>query len=120
MQNRKPGTFGIGNTAKKGKASPGSGRTPDWLRAKCQALIDKNKLIEFLADVGSGEYMENIFDGSTKTGLMRSADAKDRIRAIEILLDRGFGKATQPLEHSGNVGSRLIFIHPAGDQCPPL
>lgn len=104
------GTFGVGNQAKKGKPSPGSGRTPDWLKTKCQDLIDKNKLIEFLADVASGAYLENVFDGSTKTGLMRSAEAKDRMKAIEMLLDRGFGKPAQHLEHSGEIGGRMIIL----------
>jgi hypothetical protein len=105
--------FKKGHKFSKGGARPGSGRPSDWLRDKCQGLISRHKLIEFLAQVASGEYMENVFDGSQKTGLMRSAEAKDRMRAVEMLLDRGFGKAQQSIEHSGNLQTgNLVVVLP--------
>jgi hypothetical protein len=32
-------------------------------------------------------------------------DTRSRLAAIDILLERGFGKPPQPIEHSGSIGS---------------
>lgn len=104
--------FQKGNKVAKGGDRPNSGRPPNWLREKCQKLIEDKKLIDFLADVASGEYMENVFDGSQKQGLMRSADAKDRMKAAEMLMDRAYGKASQTMELTGAGGSKLVFNFP--------
>ena len=98
MKKRKPGTFAEGNRAACGKHAPGSGRPPDWLKAKCQGIIKDKKLIEFLGDVASGEPVRNAvaIEGEKPVeGAKVSADIKDRLRAAEMLLDRGFGKAEQ-------------------------
>ncbi len=108
---QKNGRFAKGHSVKKGKASPGSGRTPDWLKEKCKQIVDKRKLVEFLGKVAGGENTEQVVTDQGET-LSVPAPIKDRIKATEILLDRGFGKVSQPLEHSGEVGGRLLFIHP--------
>src|SRR3990167_10008513 len=76
----------------------GAGRPADWLKAKCQKIVDKSKLIEFLADVASGV---NVDTKTVSTGQGMSqlvsvpADVKDRLRATEMLLDRAWGKPAQ-------------------------
>lgn len=39
---------------------------------------------------------------------------KDREHAVEWLADRGFGKPSQPIEHSGDAVSRFVLIFPEG------
>jgi hypothetical protein len=34
-------------------------------------------------------------------------DTRSRLAAIDILLERGFGKPPQPIEHSGSIGSTV-------------
>lgn len=63
-------------------------------------LIDKHKLIEFLADVACGTYTEKIVTPSFETNVQRSAEVKDRMKAIEMLADRAYGKPTQVMDVS--------------------
>lgn len=108
MENRRPGSFTIGNTAKKGKPSPGSGRHPDWLKEKCQALISKHKLIEFLADVANGHFTEvEIAPGGKELLTKRSCGAETRMKAVAMLLERGYGKPAQAVEVAGKDGGEL-------------
>lgn len=102
-------TFGIGNTAKKGKASPGSGRTPEWLKAKCQKIIDRSHLLDFLGQVVAGECVEKTFapDGNI---LLSPAAVRDRLKAAEMLLDRCYGKAPQSLGVTGADGGPLQVV----------
>lgn len=74
----------------------GGGRPPDWLKAKCRDIVDKKKLVEFLAEVASGENVDFsvTIDGRV---IPIPAKPKDRIAATIELLDRGFGKSTQLL-----------------------
>lgn len=86
-----------GNPGHKGAG----GRPPDWLKEKCKKIVQDKKLVEFLADVASGEKINktDVYDlTGKKVGESESSAApKDRIHATEILLDRGFGKAVQPI-----------------------
>lgn len=100
--------FEKGHKLAPGGAREGSGRPLGWLKDKCQDLIEKKQIIEFLADVASGEYTEFVVVNGEKTTAQRSADADVRIKAAKELLDRGFGKAPQALEVSGNVNMNLI------------
>ena len=72
-----------------------------WLSSECKKIIDEKKLIHFLADVASGDFLiEKLCE--TKGGRFElrpmPAELKDRLRAVEILLDRGYGKALQEIE----------------------
>jgi hypothetical protein len=57
-------------------------------------------------------------------GIMRCKDATPaaRVSAANAILDRGWGKATQPLENSGDGALKLIhriervIVHPEGQQ----
>lgn len=75
------------------------GRPLDWLKQQCREIVNKRQLIEFLGDVASGVCVHEI-EGPTgeKTGFKKTADIKDRLRAVEILLDRGFGRAEQQID----------------------
>jgi len=103
--------FQKGNKLSKGGKRENSGRAHDWLRDKCRTIIERKKLIEFLGNVAAGEpFVEKVSIVSTgkvfeKT--IHSAEVKDRMKALEMLADRAFGKATQPLEHSGTIDLEL-------------
>lgn len=86
----------------------GSGRKPDWLKEKCAKLVDVNKLMEFVSNVASGEETEIHYD---KMGhaFEASCSTKDRLHAVEILLERGFGKPVQGVELSGKEGAPAVF-----------
>lgn len=89
-----------------------AGRPPDWLKEKCKSLIDKNNLLEFVSRVANGEERQTVV---VKNGPNESfteeipCDTKDRLRAVEMLLDRGFGKPAQALEVGGADGGPLTI-----------
>ena len=86
------GQFGNGNKAAQGHSKAGiAGRPSDWLKAKCRRITKKDKLIEFLADVASGKDIEQVVTENGVT-IQIPAPIKERIKAVEILLNRGFGK----------------------------
>ena len=58
-----------------------SGRPPNAIRELCREHVFNDKLIEKLAEIAKGSIKDS-----------------DRIRAIEVLLDRGFGKPDQHLD----------------------
>ena len=75
-----------------------------------------------------GEALAELVRQRTKDGkyivdgvfeLSKSADEDIRMKALAWLGDRGYGKAIQPLEHSGDVGMKLSFnYHPS--YAPPV
>ena len=88
---------------------PGAGRPADWLRTECENIIKKNKLIEFLGEVAIGEPIQKVKSPTGQvTELKVSADIKDRLKAIEMLSDRAYGKPTQAVEVTGDVSLNLI------------
>lgn len=96
-----------------GGAQPGAGRPPDWLKAKCDKIIDKYDLLGFLGKVAGGESIEQVVTDQGET-IRVPAPVKDRLRAAEMLLDRRFGKPTQQVEASGNIGIDIVsFINQA-------
>ena len=67
--------YGTGGTRK------GAGRNPDWLKVHCAEIVNKYHLADFLGEVAySAKY-----------------EMRDRLKCIEILLERGFGKPIQPI-----------------------
>lgn len=90
----------------------GSGRKPDWLKAKCAELVDRNKLLEYLSRVASGEETEKVVVKSRETWELEEipCSTKDRIHATEVLLERGFGKAVQGLEVAGADGGPVTWL----------
>lgn len=98
----------------KGGAREGAGRPAEWLKQKCQEAGPK--LIEFLIAVANGENMEQVVTSAGETVGVPAA-VKDRIKASEIVLERGYGKVTQPLEHSGEIG-KTVWLLPDGFKNP--
>lgn len=90
----------------RGGKRAGAGRPPDWLKKKCSSLVDKNKLLEFVMRVAVGEETEQHV---TKEGdvVDVAPSTHDRLRAVEMLLDRGFGKPAQAVELGGADGQPL-------------
>jgi hypothetical protein len=89
-----------------------AGRTTDWLKEKCQAVIEKHDLIGFLSDVASGMFTEVVIVDGQKSIVKKSANPETRLKAAAMLLDRGFGKAHESIQLSGSVESRIILVHP--------
>lgn len=88
----------------------GGGRHPDWLKAKCAKILKDKKLIEFLGNVASGKDVEQKINENGEV-LKVPADVKDRLRAVEMLLDRGFGKPIPDIEGlGGGDKGRLVFV----------
>lgn len=103
--------FKPGNKAGSGGARAGAGRKPEWLTAKCKAIVEDKRLIDFLADVASGKKVDVHVTG---TGLVVKVPAsiKDRREALNTLLERGYGKPAQELVHSGEVSGRFVLVCP--------
>jgi len=72
-----------------------------WLSTKCRNFVDQYELLNFLCEVAVGKFFtEQIFE--TRGGRFESRpvypDIRDRLRAVEILLDRGYGKSVQEID----------------------
>lgn len=92
----------------------GTGRPPDWLKNKCANLLEKYKLWDWLAEVAKGEFVDRktvaIENGKTSE-IACAANIKDRLRAMEMLADRGHGKAPIGLEvgDGHNVFKKVVI-----------
>lgn len=67
-------------------------------------------------DVDSIALIKSIIAGvpyPTSFGPM-PAKPETRLEAVKTLKEWGWGKEKTEVEHSGEVGSRLIFVHPEG------
>jgi len=81
----------------RGGKRKGAGRPPDWLKKKCAEIADKNKLVEILAHIAvSGE------------------KDSDRLRAIEMILDRSNGKPVQAVSGVDGGPITVQMIHYGG------
>ena len=87
--------FKPGNKEAKGGAREGAGRPPEWLREKCREHGED--VLQFLIDVATGKNMEQVVNDQGET-IGVPASVKDRIKAAEIVLDRGYGKSEQKIE----------------------
>lgn len=91
-----------------GGKRPGAGRKPDWLRAKCAAIIDQHELIDFVGRVAAGEETEQHM---TKEGDVIDVAPPMRVRldAVEFLCDRAHGKPQQAVELTGRDGGPISW-----------
>lgn len=85
-----------GGIGANGGARKGAGRKPEWLKEKCQKLLEDNKLYEFLSDVAKGETFT--MPGGEDGTILSPAPIRDRLKAVEIIMDRAFGKSIQPVD----------------------
>jgi hypothetical protein len=97
----RPGTFQKGNKAAVG--NKGGGRPPEWLKSKCQSAVENKDLIQFLEDVAAGKAVREIQVGDDAVTIKAPAEMKDRLKALEMLMDRGWGKPGQSVEVNGNL-----------------
>lgn len=99
----------------KGGKREGSGRKPDWLKQKCQSIIDRKKIMEYLGRVAAGEETEQqvvvVRDGKDSHTEIEEVkcSTRDRLHAIDMLLERGFGKAPQGLQLTGADGGPVSW-----------
>lgn len=110
-----PGRLRNGNPTGKGGHREGAGRKPEWLKAACQKIIVEKKLVQFLGKVANGEDMEQVV---TDAGVSIAVPAavRERLKATEMLLDRGFGKATQIVGLDEGTKGRLLFVFPQDEK----
>lgn len=73
------------------------GKDQDWLKEKCRELVKRHKIVDFLASVANGEAVEQAV-GNEGEVISIPAAVRDRIKATELLLDRGFGKPDQQFD----------------------
>lgn len=98
-----------------GGRRPNSGRKPDWLKERCKKLIDRKQLLNYVARVASGEETEQqvvtMREGtSTRFEVVDvKCSTKDRLHAIEILLERSFGKAPQAVQLQDQDGNPPVW-----------
>lgn len=97
--------FPNANQSLEGGARPGAGRDSKWLKEECKTLIERHELLKFLASVANGESVEQAV-GNQGEVISVPAAVRDRIKATELLLDRGFGKADQSIEISNSDDAR--------------
>lgn len=90
----------------KGGARKNAGRHPDWLKEKCQKIIERAKLVEFLESVATGKMFTQ--PGGEDT-IVAPAPIRERIKATEILFDRCYGKVPQPTEITGKDGDPVVI-----------
>lgn len=89
-----------------------SGRKPDWFIKKCQEIATSDKALKFLQSVINGDPVEEkklLAAGQEPIVVWESASVDARVRAWNSVMDRGFGKALQAVEHSGTVATKYII-----------
>lgn len=97
----------------------GSGRPPDWLKEHCRGIVDKLKLIERLGKIGSGA---NVDSTTTIDGRIVPIPAPmtAQVKAIQELLDRGFGRPDQSIGLTDGEGRALgVAVLPLCDMGDP-
>lgn len=103
-ENIKPGTGG---------KRKGAGRKPDWFKEKCRKIATSDKVLKFLQSVVEGEPIEEkrtLLPSGQTIKVMESASVDARVKAWNALMDRGFGKPEQELQHTGEVKSQVILV----------
>ena len=94
----------------KGGKREGSGRKPEWFTNKCKTLFEKRGLLEFVAGVASGTETEQklvVIDEQTVLEEVRP-QIKDRLKAVEMLKEWGFGKEILPVDAQGGFGYLIV------------
>lgn len=80
---------------------------PEWLKEKCQKIVDREKLIEFFGEVAGGRVKDHkVVDGKV---VQVPASLEIRLKYAVELMDRGFGKPVQGVEFGGTDGQPLTI-----------
>jgi hypothetical protein len=94
------------NGGAKGGARPGGGRPPSWFAEACRKALNEGKGDIFAREVLEGkDFRQHIGDGKVAK---IPPQIKDRLKAFELLADRGYGKANQPISGSEGEGLNLL------------
>ncbi len=98
--------FQKGHKLSKGGARVNSGRKPDWFREKMRAIATNEAALQFLEETVLGKDVDEFI---TQQGecIPHRAKAETRLKAWEAAADRGFGKPTQAIEHTGANGGPI-------------
>lgn len=99
--------FQKGHKLAPGGKREGAGRTPSWFREQCQKAIEEAKGIEFARDVLAGKDFPQLATGEGEVIPLPPA-LKERIKALEWLTERGYGKPEQPI--TGPDGESLNLL----------
>lgn len=88
------------------------GPDPLWIKHQCENIVSKYGLVNFLGEIASGGPLtcKRKIDGKTVVIQLPEPDIKDRMRAIDMLLDRAFGKPTQSHDVEENLGNLLVTL----------
>lgn len=101
--------FKKGQSGNPAGAKPGVhhiGRPPDWFRDQCRVALEEARGVEFARDVLAGKEFPQLATGEGEVIPLPPA-LKDRLKALEWLADRGWGKANQTMEVTGANGDPL-------------
>lgn len=88
-----PGKLRHGNPTGHGGARKGAGRPADEVRDLFKGILERS---------GAHERLERI--------LKETTDNETFLKAYQLSADRAWGKAAQSVEHSGEIGHRIINI----------
>ena len=106
-----------------GGAREGAGRPVDEFRAYVRTLVEKHRLIEFLADVAGGSVKEIIGKGTKdEETIYISVGLKQRIYATIQLIEHGWGRAPMKMEFGldeKTLGSIVRILTEAADKAIP-
>ena len=76
-------------------SKPGvGGRKPDWFIKRCQELFENEELLEFVAMVAKGGKFAQLHPAGV---IDAPPTIKNRLEAVQMLKEWGFGKETQPI-----------------------
>lgn len=106
--------FQKGHKLAKGGKRTGSGRKPDEFKRIMAELASREDTIAYFNKVlKRADDSDEFLVLQTGVQVPIKVDADTWLKFWKEARDTGFGKATQPIEHSGDVGGRLLFIHPS-------
>lgn len=98
----RPGTFKSGGDARRNnkgcpKGAHHIGRPADEFRELCGEAFQDVQALALVKSMIAGDM---------------PAKPETRLEAVKTLKEWWLGKEKQELQHSGDIGSRLIFVHP--------
>ncbi len=96
--------FQKGHKFAKGGVRPNSGRKPDWFRERMRKIATHKEAIKFIEDTVLGKEVDEFIVPQTGEAIAVRAKAETRYKVWADTADRGFGRATQSVEHLGDIG----------------
>jgi len=100
--------FQKGNRLGVGGAKPGAGRPSDAHRAQCRNLVETLKIRDFFGDVTKGKKVDFTVTMDGKV-VNVPASVRNRMFAGLTLMEHGYGRAPQEIQHSISPESLAKF-----------